>query len=57
MTYKVTWRDRLAYRLANAVLNTVATREYRAYVKVVTAVGRVELKRQLTTNTVQGVDA
>lgn len=37
--YKVTFRDRLAYRLSNFIFNFVATRRYSQFVSVVVALG------------------
>lgn len=44
--YRVTWRDRLARRLANAALR-IASREYRAYVTVLIDLGRKILPGEL----------
>lgn len=44
MTYRVTLRDRLAHRLANAAIR-LATRPYRGYLTTVVGLGHKEFDR------------
>jgi glutamine cyclotransferase len=45
--YRVTWRDRLAYRIANWALVNIATWEYQKYVWVLVTKGREALHDEL----------
>lgn len=47
MTYRTTFRDRIAWRVSNWLLNHVATKEYRAFVTVLIAKGRKQLDKEL----------
>lgn len=45
--YKVTWRDRLAHKIANWALTYVATDEYQKYIWVLITKGRKALHEEL----------
>ena len=48
MSYKVTARDRIAYRIAVWALNRIATAEYRAFVTVVNRMGKRALDEEIS---------
>lgn len=47
ITYTVTWRDRLARKIANWVLVHIATWEYQQYIWVLIIKGRKALHEEL----------
>ena len=47
MTYKVTWRDRLAYHAATFALTWIATPEYGAFIGTLTRRGHRALIEEL----------
>lgn len=47
MSYKVTTRDRIAYRIADWAMTRIATAEYQAFVTLVNRLGKRALDEEI----------